>query len=603
MPENGTPDYATDDTRSLAALAEAFASTDVLERMAGTLAILLYQMECGPDGTFECTAFLGSGLEALVGPIPSHYSPEEAWDAAVHEDDRAAYEAASAGLKDGRPVEVEYRLVGYDGVTRWVSDRMHPRPGTDGPIVVDGIVVDISERRLAAEQLAEAQERLSYIAYHDSLTDLPNRTLFQEHLESALHRARDTGAALAVFFVDLDNFKLINDSFGHASGDELLCAVAARLKNCTRTSDTVARQGGDEFLILVPDVGAARSVPKGTSAQDSADEIAWKIRRVLQEPFVISGVEIYVTASVGISLFPLDAADRETLLKHADVAMYEAKGEGRDRHHLYAAAADGDALRQLSMAGRLRRAVEAGEGLVLHYQPLVNMKDTSIVGVEALIRWTDGERGLVQPNDFIPLAERTGLIGPMSDWVVEQACRQAAAWRADGLDLFVSVNLPASFWQPMAMRHVLGTIESFGLNADRLMIEITESAVMEERGGAMGPVLAEIHERGLKLAIDDFGTGHSSLGRLSQMHVTTLKIDRSFVSGLPDDPNAAVLVTSMIQLADSLGLYPLAEGIETEEQRQFVLERGCKLGQGFLFSRAVPAEEIPALYPEFAGRA
>jgi len=596
MPENGTPDAATDHTRSLAALAEAFASTDVLERMAGTLAILLYQMECSADGTYECTAFLGSGLEALVGSIPSHYSPEEAWDAAVHEDDRAAYEAATASLEEGRPVEVEYRLVGYDGVTRWVSDRMHPRPHTDGPVVVDGIVVDISDRRVAAEALAEAQDRLAYIAYHDSLTDLPNRTLFQEHLEGALHRARDTGAAVAVFFVDLDNFKLINDSFGHASGDELLCAVAARLKHCTRNSDTVARQGGDEFLILVPDVGAARSVPKGTSAQDSADEIAWKIRKVLQEPFVVSGIEIYVTASVGISLFPLDAADPETLLKHADVAMYEAKDEGRDRHHLYAGA-DGDALRQLSMAGRLRRAVEAGEGLVLHYQPLVNMEDTSMVGVEALIRWCDGERGLVQPNDFIPLAERTGLIGPMSDWVVEQACRQAAAWRVDGLDLFVSVNLPASFWQPTAMRHVLGTIESFGLNADRLMIEITESAVMEERGGAMGPVLAEIHQRGLKLAIDDFGTGHSSLGRLSQMRVTTLKIDRSFVRGLPDDPNAAVLVTSMIQLAGSLGLYPLAEGIETEEQRRFVVERGCKLGQGFLFSRPVPAEEIPALYP------
>jgi len=599
MPENGNPASPIGNATSLAALAEAFASTDVLERMAGTLAILLYQMECSTDGTYTCTAFLGSGLEALVGPIPSDCSPEEAWEAAVHEDDREVYESTTAALEDGRPAEVEYRLVGYDGVTRWVWDRMHPRPRTEGPLVVDGIVVDISERRLASEQLAEAQERLSHIAYHDSLTDLPNRTLFQEHLEGALHRARDTGAAVAVFFVDLDNFKLINDSFGHASGDELLCAVAARLKNCTRASDTVARQGGDEFLILVPDVGAARSVPKIASPQDSAEEIAWKIRRVLQEPFVVSGIEIYVTASLGISLFPFDAPDPETLLKHADVAMYEAKGEGRDRHRLYAGA-DGDALQQLSMAGRLRRAVEAGEGLVLHYQPLVNITDGNIVGVEALIRWRDGERGLVQPNDFIPLAERTGLIGPMSDWVVEQACRQAAAWRAEGLDLFVSVNLPASFWQPTAMRHVLGTIESFGLNADRLMIEITESAVMEERGGAMAPVLAELHSRGLKLAIDDFGTGHSSLGRLSQMRVTTLKIDRSFVSGLPDDPNSAVLVTSMIQLAGSLGLSPLAEGIETEEQRRFVLERGCELGQGFLFSRPVPAEEIPPLYTTLA---
>src|SRR5215210_8839264 len=201
MPENGTPDSATDATRSLAALAEAFASTDVLERMAGTLAILLYQMECSADGSYECTAFLGSGLEALVGSIPSHYSPEEAWDAAVHEDDRAAYEATTTRLEDGRPVEIEYRLVGYDGVTRWVSDRMHPRQRTDGPVVVDGIVVDISDRRLAAEQLAEAQERLSHIAYHDSLTDLPNRTLFQDHLAGALHRARGTGGTVAVFFV------------------------------------------------------------------------------------------------------------------------------------------------------------------------------------------------------------------------------------------------------------------------------------------------------------------------------------------------------------------------------------------------------------------
>jgi EAL domain-containing protein (putative c-di-GMP-specific phosphodiesterase class I) len=231
---------------------------------------------------------------------------------------------------------------------------------------------------------------------------------------------------------------------------------------------------------------------------------------------------------------------------------------------------------------------------VLHYQPLVDLATATAVGVEALIRWMDGDRGLIMPGQFIPLAERTGLIGPISEWVVEEACRQGRAWRDAGLDLYVSVNLPAAFWEPTAMRHVLDTIDSFGLSPDRMMIEITESTVARETlHGA--PILAEIHERGLRLAIDDFGIGESSLGRLQQMSVTTLKIDRSFVSGLPDDHGARVLVSGMIGLADGLGLQALAEGIETEAQRAFLIDHGCPLGQGYLFSPPVPAEQIEPL--------
>jgi diguanylate cyclase (GGDEF)-like protein/PAS domain S-box-containing protein len=444
---------------------------------------------------------------------------------------------------------------------------------------------DITDRRRAEQEL----ERL---AYHDPLTGLPNRILFQEHLEVALARAQRGGRGVAVLYVDLDDFKLVNDSFGHGAGDQLLCEVAARLTGSTRATDVVARQGGDEFLILIADVDTTEEGEE-VDVSEVARRVADQVRAALQAPVVLADTEIYTSASLGISLFPVDAQDAESLLKHADIAMYKAKESGRDGYQLFSATGH-DPRAQLSMAGRLRRAVER-EQLILHYQPLVALDTGEIVGAEALLRWQDDDRGLVMPGDFIPLAERTGLIGPISDWVIEEACRQSAEWRAQGLDLYVSVNLPAVFWQPTAMRQVLATIERFGLSADRMMVEITESTVMADTLRSE-PIIAELHERGLRLAIDDFGTGHSSLSRLNQMLVTTLKIDRSFIADLPHDASAAVLVSTIIQLARNLGLHPLAEGIETEEQRRFLVEHGCPLGQGFLFSRAVPAAEIHALY-------
>ncbi|HEY7003309.1 MAG TPA: EAL domain-containing protein [Gaiellaceae bacterium] len=587
------PDDLTTNGDGQQTLAEALATTDILRRVAGTVAIHLYEMECLDDGTYVCNTFIGEGLESLLGPLPADRTPEEAWEEAVHPDDQDTYDVWDQ-LAAGESVEIEYRLVGYDGRTRWVWDRMRPRRGPKGQLLVDGIVADVTERRKASEALEEARAQLQHIAFHDPLTGLPNRISFQERLDDALARCRDKQCAAAVLFIDLDNFKLINDSFGHAAGDELLRAVAGRLQRATRSADVVARQGGDEFLVLLSDIEPSENPEDADFARKAAGIVARKVRRTLNAPFVVSGVEIFVSASIGVSLHPDDAPDSETLLKHADTAMYRAKDAGRDCHAMYAVDRD-DALTQLSMAGRLRTAIERGDGLVLHYQPLVRLETAEIIGAEALIRWQDGGR-LVPPVEFLPLAERTGLMAPLSDWVIAEACRQAKHWRDRKLDLYVSINLPPSFWQPTAMRHVLATIESFGLNPDRLMIEITESAMTVDPRANMQPVLAEFHERGLRLAIDDFGSGHSSLSRLNQMQVSMLKIDQSFVHDLPDDHNSNVLVSSIIQLSRNLGLEPLAEGIETEKQRAFFLEHGCELGQGYHFSRPVRATELETLY-------
>jgi predicted signal transduction protein with EAL and GGDEF domain len=372
--------------------------------------------------------------------------------------------------------------------------------------------------------------------------------------------------------------------------------ASRRLLETVESSDMIARLGGDEFAILLTDQNPGEG---STGTGRAADAVAEQLRAALREPVELSGTEIYCSASVGISVYPADAADPMNLLKHADTALHQAKESGRDAQRRYTRTST-DALEQLSMAGRLRRAI-GEQRLRLHYQPLVDLRSGAIVGAEALVRWQDGDT-LVMPGDFIPLAERTGLIGPMSDWVIGEACRQAREWRDAGLDLYVSVNLPPALWEPGAMRAALKAIESFGLEPDRMMIEITESAFMNAPH-RNEPALAELRRRGLRLAIDDFGTGHSSLGRLNEMALTTLKIDRSFIADLPGSHGARVLVSTMIKLAEGLGLQPLAEGIETEAQRAFLIEHGCPLGQGYLFSRPVPAAQIEPLVRRLADAA
>ena len=563
--------------------------SELLQRIAGTVAIMLYEMELRPDGTYECLTFVG--LETLIGPVPDGASSEDAYEAAVHPDDRELYAGAMDGLWQGDPVEVEYRLVGSDGEVRWVLDRMRPE-GTaeDGTVLVSGVVADISERKRVE---AEATEKLAYAALHDSLTGLANRASFLEHLELGLERAARNETNVGVLFIDLDNFKLVNDSFGHAAGDELLKTVGSRLRASVRGMDVVARQGGDEFLILLTDV-KSHSGEEAPGAK-AAEVVASKVREILREPFAIDEIDIFVSASVGISLYPADGSDAETLLKHADVAMYAVKDGGRDGYGRYSHGGN-TALEQISKAGRLRKSVESGRGLVLHYQPLMNLVTAEVVGVEALVRWQDGSRGLVQPDEFIPLAEQVGLIGSLSDWVVGEACRQASAWRKQGMDFYVSINLPPSYCQPTGMAHLAAAANAAGIGLENLMIEVTESALAPDRRADLEDTLAEMRRQGLRLAIDDFGTGYSSLGRLNETWVNMLKIDRSFVQELEDSEHSRNLIASVVQLAQRLGLEPLAEGVETEEQRRFLVDQGCVYGQGFLFSRPLPTDQIRSFY-------
>ena len=541
------------------------------------LPLAIYVNDVDEAGT---ALYRSPAIETITGRSPEEWIADPALLAGiVHPDDRERVLAElAAAAADGAGLSIEYRIVRPDGSIVWVLDESAVVHDEDaGRPCRQGYLLDITAHRTAEEQLA-------HVAEHDPLTGLPNWAMFQQRVREAVVRAETAGRGAAVLLVDLDDFKLVNDSFGHDAGDALVVEAARRLVETVGDASAVSRLGGDEFAILLADLDPGRD---GSGTGLAADAMADRARAALRAPAEIDGTEIYCPASVGISLYPEDAADPAELLKRADAALFQAKAAGRDGQRRYTRPSD-DALEQLAMTGRLRRAIEAGR-LVLHYQPLVDLATSAIVGVEALVRWQDGGR-LVMPGYFIPLAERTGLIGPLSQWVIHEACRQNRAWRDAGIDLYVSVNLPPAFWEPVAMGEVVETIESYGLPTDRMMIEITESAFMNAPQRDE-PVLDEIRGRGLRLAIDDFGLGESSLGRLTQMAVTTLKIDRSFVADLPGD-HARVLVSTMIAMADGLGLQPLAEGIETEEQRAFLLEQGCPLGQGYLFSKPVPAESI-----------
>lgn len=467
-----------------------------------------------------------------------------------------------------------------DGWEVWATVSSHPifREGEARPYGVVSVFTDVTERR-------RAQEQIAFLAYHDSLTRLPNRALLDEHLALALARARRGGSAVALLYVDLDDFKAVNDSLGHAAGDELLKRIAVRLKTVVRSSDLIARQGGDEFLILLTDL-----------AQDprlSAEAVAKQVETALLEPFHLADAEFEVGASIGISIYPDDAADADTLLRHADAAMYEVKQAGRGGIASYG----GDSrqtLARLSLTSKLRRALQR-EDFVVHYQPIVAPADGSLRAFEALVRWQDAERGVVGPNEFIPLAEDAGLIEAIGGWVLHAVCAQQRAWAVDGLASHVHVNVsPRQLRRPDFPSTVRAALEEHSLDPAALTLEITESAAMLDAERA-NPIVLALHALGVRLAIDDFGAGHSSLVRLRDVPVQTLKIDQSFLRGVPDDRQAAAMITAIIELGAALGMVTIAEGVTSDAQRRFLVERDCPLAQGFQFARPLAAAEATAL--------
>jgi len=516
-------------------------------------------------------------------PVSEIYADWRAWLRHVHEDDREPLRQAMDRLRGDEEGEFEYRVCPPGGEVRHVVMRVYVvRDGQGHDVRRAGVVQDVTERK--------AQEaRIEHLAYHDGLTGLPNRTMLMDRLGLALSQAQRLEQQVAVIYIDLDRFKPVNDSLGHAVGDRLLQEIARRLRATLRENDTVARVGGDEFQVVVCNVAGATG----------AARIAEKLMRALGEPFTLEGQELHVTASLGVSLFPRDGASGELLLKFADIALYEAKGEGRNAYRFFSPEMNAQAHGRLRLENDLRRAVERNE-LELHYQPQLDLAIGEVCAVEALVRWRHPERGLVLPNQFIPMAEETGLVLGIGEWVLDEACRQVAQWQRDGLvsgsaPLRVAVNISARQLQrPGLDGAVRRALAQSGLPAECLELEITESSVMLDPQHAQS-VLQSLRELGVQLSIDDFGTGYSSLAYLKRLPLDRLKIDRSFIGGIPTDSDDAAIVETIIVMTHKLGLRVIAEGVETLEQRLQLVRQGCDEMQGFLLAHPVPASELPPL--------
>ncbi|MDD0969228.1 MULTISPECIES: phosphodiesterase DibA [Pseudomonas] len=430
--------------------------------------------------------------------------------------------------------------------------------------------------------IKDSEHELKHLAHHDPLTDLPNRLLFSDRAEQALASAQTHKRGCALLMIDLDHFKLINDSLGHNIGDRLLKAVAARLQALFGPGITLARLGGDEFAVLL------ESCPQ--PAQAAA--LAQRILDALKEPFCLDGHELFINASLGISLFPSDALSAEQLLRNADAALFKAKSSGRNGYALYTEELTAHAQQRVEIAFELRRALEQQE-LRVYYQPVHDLKTSRLIGVEALVRWEHPQRGLVSPAEFIPIAERTGLISEIDAWVMQQACRQMCQWQQAGVVLsFVAVNVSSRLFARRELyEQVAQVLHETGLDPAYLELEVTESAVMDDPEVALEQ-MHRLRELGIRLAIDDFGTGYSSLLRLKRLPVQKLKIDQGFVAGLPWDEDDAAIVRVIIALARSMGMQVHAEGIEQAEQAAFLLGQACDLGQGYWFGRPVPEAQI-----------
>ncbi|WP_203792305.1 putative bifunctional diguanylate cyclase/phosphodiesterase [Aquipseudomonas alcaligenes] len=595
----------------------------------------------------------------MLGYSPEDFGTDrEAWLSRLHPEDRHLAEERLRALVDDRPPYYEgtFRLRHRNGDYRWLYARGQLLLDEDGePSRFIGTSSDITQRRADEESLRQAavvfdstlegvlvtdrelkivhvnpafsritgyssdevlgkspnmfksghngnlshyvavfsdisaikhsQQELDYLAHHDPLTSLPNRLLFGERIDQALQRARQDGRRGALLLVDLDHFKIVNESLGHNTGDQLLKLIGERLHNALGQGVTLARLGGDEFGLLSGDCAQA----------EHASLLAQRLLDCLEQPFSIGDETLFVGASIGISLFPDDGDSIEKLLRNADSALFRAKSSGRQTFSFYSQEMTAQARQRIKLEAELRVALEQ-EQLRVHYQPIHRLDNGALLGVEALVRWQHPERGLVAPGEFIPVAEDSGLIGAIDAWVLEQACAQMVRWLAEGRALeFVAVNVSSRlFGRGELDLRVERVLRQTGLAATHLELEVTESAVMDNPERAQ-ELLGHLQGLGVRLAIDDFGTGYSSLARLKRLPVNKLKLDQSFVRGLPQDSEDAAIARAVVSLGQSLGLRVLAEGIETAEQAAYLREAGCNLGQGYWFGRPQPAEQLLAV--------
>jgi diguanylate cyclase (GGDEF)-like protein/PAS domain S-box-containing protein len=527
-------------------------------------------------GSSEESSYVSPQIEAMLGYAPEEWVAGRLWRERLHPDDRERVLASDKRFEaDGEPVDQEYRLLAKDGSVVWVREEtVLMRDEAGEPRFVQGIMSNVTQKK-------RSEERLHHLAFHDPLTGLPNRRLFVDHLGHALKLTRRQGNRVAVLFMDLDQFKVVNDSLGHNMGDLLLMVVAQRLGRCLRPEDTLARFGGDEFVVLLEVV------------DDPAEavRVAERITQELRRPFVLEERQLYATASIGVSVGHARTHSPEGLLREADTAMYRAKAEGSG-YEVFDPAMHDRAVTRLELENDLRRAIEEDE-FVVHYQPLVNLQTGELWGMEALVRWEHPERGLLGPDEFVPVAEESGLVVPMGELVLEEACRRAVQWQEEfplTPPLAMSVNLSGRQLRRPDLHEVIGrALAETGLPASSLGLDITETVYI----GALEAntaALDRLRASGIRVSLDDFGSGYSSLSYLKRLPTNILKIDRSFTKGLGLEVEDTAIVQTVVDLAHILGMEVVAEGVEIEEQETLLREMGCDFGQGFYFSKPLPPE-------------
>jgi diguanylate cyclase (GGDEF)-like protein/PAS domain S-box-containing protein len=543
----------------------------------------------------------------VYGVTPREFAPSiEGARERVHPEDRPAVaKVQEEALRERRPFSIDFRIVRPDGTIRFLHEQAEIlRDDSGRPVSMAGTVQDVTDRKLSEEQIR-------FLAYYDGLTRMPNRLLFTERLEASLNAARRQKRTLALLYLDLDRFKQINDSLGHSAGDKVLKEVSQRLGKCLRESDTiarggpartegdtVARLGGDEFIVCIPDIHRG----------EDAAKVARRVLESLKSPIVLDQGEVFAAGSIGISLYPHDGEDVETLLKNADAAVSHAKDCGRGNYQFYDESMNAKALQRLSMENSLRKALERDE-MLLHFQPQVDMATGRIFGIEALVRWQNPELGMVYPGAFIPLAEETGLIQSIGEWVLRSACAQLKAWHQMGHhSLRMAVNLSGrQFRRQELLRIVKEAARDVGLDPRSLELEITETIMLQDLEENVR-TLQDLKAMGLRISLDDFGTGYSSLSYLKRFPIDTLKIDRSFVQDIATNPEDGAITSAIIAMAKGLHIAPMAEGVEKPEQRAYLYRQGCRLMQGFLFGKPMPAHLLepllrqPVLPRKVAGR-